>query len=84
MACMPNTMPVNDSATVTRYILEKAAQARGVRVYPVAALSQGSQGEILAEYGDLKEAGAVALSDDGRPVSQFPAHAPGPGICPHL
>jgi dihydroorotase len=66
---MPNTMPVNDSATVTRYILEKAAQARGVRVYPVAALSQGSQGEILAEYGELKEAGAAALSDDGRPVS---------------
>jgi dihydroorotase len=69
VACMPNTMPVNDSATVTRYILEKAAAARGIRVYPVAALSRGSQGEILAEYGDVKEAGAVALSDDGRPVT---------------
>ncbi len=69
VACMPNTMPVNDSAAVTRYILEKAAVAGGIRVYPVAALSQGSQGEILAEYGDLKEAGAAALSDDGRPVS---------------
>ncbi len=69
VACMPNTRPVNDSATVTRYILEKAAQARGVRVYPVAALSQGSHGEILAEYGDLKEAGVAALSDDGRPVA---------------
>jgi dihydroorotase len=69
VACMPNTMPVNDSATVTRYILEKAAQAGGVRVFPVAALSQGSRGEILAEYGELKEAGAAALSDDGRPVS---------------
>ncbi len=69
VACMPNTMPVNDSAAVTRYILEKAAAAGEIRVYPVAALSQGSQGEILAEYGDLKEAGAVALSDDGRPVS---------------
>jgi dihydroorotase len=68
VACMPNTRPGNDSATVTRYILEKAAQARGVRVYPVAALSQGSLGEILAEYGELKEAGAAALSDDGRPV----------------
>ena len=68
VACMPNTMPVNDSAAVTRYILEKAAAAEGIRVYPVAALSQGSRGEILAEYGDLKEAGAVALSDDGRPV----------------
>ncbi len=69
VACMPNTMPVNDSATVTRYILEKAAQSKGVRVYPVAALSQGSQGEILAEYGELKEAGAAALSDDGKPVA---------------
>jgi dihydroorotase len=68
VACMPNTLPVNDSATVTRYILEKAGQAGGVRVYPVAALSQGSKGEILAEYGDLQEAGAAALSDDGRPV----------------
>lgn len=68
VACMPNTLPVNDSATVTRYILEKAAQAQGPRVYPVAALSQGSRGEILAEYGELKAAGAVALSDDGRPV----------------
>jgi dihydroorotase len=66
---MPNTLPVNDAATVTRYILEKAAQAGNVRVYPVAALSHGSQGEILAEYGELKEAGAAALSDDGRPVS---------------
>jgi dihydroorotase len=69
VACMPNTLPVNDSATVTRYILEKAAQAKGVRVYPVAALSQGSKGEILAEYGELKEAGAMALSDDGKPVA---------------
>jgi dihydroorotase len=69
VACMPNTLPVNDSATVTRYILEKAAQAGRVRVYPVAALSQGSKGEILAEYGELKEAGAAALSDDGRPVA---------------
>jgi dihydroorotase len=69
VACMPNTLPVNDTAAVTRFILEKAAQAGTVRVYPVAALSQGSLGEVLAEYGDLKEAGAVALSDDGRPVS---------------
>lgn len=69
IACMPNTIPVNDSATVTRFILEKAAQAKGPRVYPVAAISQGSRGEVLAEYGELKAAGAVALSDDGRPVS---------------
>lgn len=68
VACMPNTQPVNDHATVTRFILERAAQAQQVRVYPVAAISQGSQGQILAEYGELQAAGAVAVSDDGRPV----------------
>ncbi|MFP3866849.1 MAG: dihydroorotase [Desulfobacteraceae bacterium] len=68
VATMPNTQPVNDCAAVTNYILDKARQAAGPRVYPVAAISQGSRGEKLAEYGDLQEAGAVALSDDGRPV----------------
>ncbi|MGQ9920786.1 MAG: dihydroorotase [Desulfobacca sp.] len=68
VACMPNTQPVNDNAAVTRFIMEKAAWARQVRVYPVAALSQGSEGKNLAEYGELKAAGAVALSVDGRPV----------------
>lgn len=68
VACMPNTQPVNDNAALTRFILEQAAAARQVRVYPVAAISQGSEGKILAEYGELKAAGAVALSDDGRPV----------------
>ncbi len=69
VACMPNTQPVNDHATVTRFILERAAAAQQVRVYPVAAISQGSEGKILAEYGELQAAGAIALSDDGRPVS---------------
>lgn len=68
VAAMPNTQPVNDCAAITGYILEKARQAPGPRIYPVAAISQGSQGVKLAEYGDLQEAGAVALSDDGRPV----------------
>lgn len=68
VACMPNTRPVNDCAALTRFILEKARQAAGPRVYPVGAISQGSHGERLAEYGDLQEAGVVALSDDGRPV----------------
>ncbi len=68
VACMPNTQPVNDNATVTRFIINQAAQARQVRVYPVAAISQGSQGQILAEYGELQAAGAVAVSDDGHPV----------------
>jgi dihydroorotase len=65
---MPNTHPVNDSAVVTRYILAKAREAGGPRVYPVGAISAGSQGVALSEYGDLKDAGIVACSDDGRPV----------------
>jgi dihydroorotase len=68
VACMPNTRPVNDTATVTRFILERAAQAGAVQVWPVGAISQGSQGEALSEYGELQDAGCVALSDDGRPV----------------
>ncbi len=69
VACMPNTRPVNDTASVTRFILEQAAAAGLARVYPVAAISMGSLGEQLSEYGEQKEAGAVAVSDDGRPVA---------------
>ena len=68
VACMPNTTPVNDCAAVTEMILERAAEAV-TRVYPVGAISKGSQGQALAEYGDLREAGAVAVSDDGLPVA---------------
>ncbi|MDD3815229.1 MAG: dihydroorotase [Desulfocapsaceae bacterium] len=67
VACMPNTKPVNDTAAVTRFILEQAAHA-SARVYPVGAISKGSDGTGLAEYGELKAAGVVALSDDGQPV----------------
>jgi dihydroorotase len=67
VACMPNTRPVNDNASVTRFILE-AARSASARVYPAAAISKGSEGEGLAEYGELKEAGAVAVTDDGLPV----------------
>ncbi len=67
VACMPNTKPVNDTAAVTRFILEQAAQA-SARVYPVGAISKGSGGIGLAEYGELKAAGVVAVSDDGQPV----------------
>ena len=67
VACMPNTRPVNDNAAVTRLILE-AARSASARVYPVGAISKGSHGERLAEYGELKEAGAVAVTDDGLPV----------------
>ncbi|MFP4159002.1 MAG: dihydroorotase [Desulfobacterales bacterium] len=69
VCCMPNTSPVNDSASVTRYIIEQASRCCGVRVYPVTAVSVGLCGEQLAEYGELKEAGAVGVSDDGKPVA---------------
>jgi dihydroorotase len=68
VAAMPNTYPVNDNTSVTRFILEAAKAAGLARVYPVGAISMGSLGQTLSEYGDQKEAGVVALSDDGRPV----------------
>ena len=76
VACMANTNPVNDSATVTRFILEQARSAPA-KVLPIAAISQGMQGEILVEMGDLVEAGAVAFSDDGKtvPNSKLLRHA---------
>lgn len=69
VACMPNTSPVNDNASVTRFILKQAAAAGLARVYPIGAVSQGSNGERLAEIADMREAGCVAFSDDGRPVA---------------
>lgn len=68
VACMANTLPVNDTQAVTEYILHKAREARLARVFPVGAISPGLKGEALAEYGELKNAGVVALSDDGNPV----------------
>jgi dihydroorotase len=68
VACMANTNPVNDSAAVTRFILERAAEAGLARVYPIGALSQGLRGERLAEIGEMRAAGIVAVSDDGKPV----------------
>ena len=69
VACMPNTDPVNDSAGVTEYILKKAAEAALARVYPIGAVSRGSRGEQLADIAELRAAGCVAISDDGRPVA---------------
>ena len=69
VACMPNTRPVNDNKAVTSYIIAKAKAEGVVNVFPVGAITQGSKGEALAEMGDLKEAGCVAVSDDGRPVT---------------
>ncbi|MDO9462628.1 MAG: dihydroorotase [Deltaproteobacteria bacterium] len=68
IACMPNTKPVNDNKSVTEYILQKAQEAGLATVYPIGAISKGLQGETLAEFGDMKAAGIVAVTDDGRPV----------------
>jgi len=65
---MPNTKPVNDNATVTSYMIEKARRHAVVNVFPIGAITKGSTGEELAAIGSMKEAGAVAISDDGRPV----------------
>ena len=69
VACMPNTSPVNDNAGVTGYILKKAAEANLARVYPIGAVSRGQKGEQLADIAELREAGCVAVTDDGRPVA---------------
>ena len=69
VACMPNTLPVNDNATVTAHILSKAAAAGLARVYPIGAVSKASRGELLADIAELKQAGCVAITDDGHPVA---------------
>ena len=68
VACMPNTNPVADNETVVTYILSQAQKAGYAKVYPIACIAKGQQGEDITEFGRLKEAGAVAFSDDGRPV----------------
>ena len=68
ICCMPNTVPVNDSATVTSYIVQRAREVASVNVYAIGAITKGSLGEELAAIGSMKEAGIVAISDDGRPV----------------
>jgi len=68
VACMANTKPVNDNAAVTEYIVERARMARKANVFPVGALSMGLEGKQLAEIGEMRRAGIVAISDDGHPV----------------
>jgi dihydroorotase len=69
VCCMPNTQPVNDNASVTRGIVERANAAGCVRVWPIGAVSLGSKGQALAEIAAMKDAGIVAVSDDGKPVA---------------
>jgi len=68
VAVMPNTNPVNDTRAVTEYILSLARAEGIINVYPIAAITQKLEGERLSEMADLKDAGAIAFSDDGRPV----------------
>lgn len=68
IACMPNTDPVNDNQAVTKYILDRARKCGCVNVYPVGAITAGLKGECLAAMGELKAAGAAAVSDDGKTV----------------
>lgn len=68
VCCMPNTSPVNDSETVTGYILEQARRLAVVKVHPIGAITQGNAGEELAPMGSMKQSGVVAVSDDGQPV----------------
>ena len=68
ITCMPNTSPVNDTASVTDYILGRAKKIDMVQIWPVGAITKGLKGEALSEMAELKDAGVVALSDDGRPV----------------
>jgi dihydroorotase len=69
VCCMPNTRPVNDSLVVTEMLLAKARAVGTVRLHPIGAITMGQKGEQLTEMADLRKAGAVAVSDDGRCVT---------------
>src|SRR5207237_9571718 len=69
VCCMPNTKPVSDNASVTRFILDRAKVAGSVRVWPIGAASVGSKGQVIAEIAAMKDAGIVAVCDYGRPIA---------------
>jgi len=69
VCCMPNTKPVQDNASITRFIVDQARMAGSTRVWPIGAASVGSKGEAIAEIAAMKEAGVVAVSDDGKPIA---------------
>ncbi len=69
VCCMPNTCPVNDNRQITEYIIHTAEKCHLARVYPVGTISRGLAGKELSDYGELKAAGAIAVSDDGMPVA---------------
>src|SRR5450432_105479 len=69
VCCMPNTKPVNDNASVTRFIVDRAKANGHVRVWPIGAASVGSKGEAIADIAAMRDAGIVAISDDGKPIA---------------
>ena len=69
VCCMPNTRPVNDNASITRFIVDRAKAYGHVRVWPIGAASIGSKGENIADIAAMREAGIVAVSDDGKPIA---------------
>jgi dihydroorotase len=69
VCCMPNTKPVHDNASITRFIVDKARMVGSTRVWPIGAASVASQGQAIAEIAAMKEAGIVAVSDDGKPIA---------------
>lgn len=69
VCCMPNTKPVNDNASITRFIADRAKAFGQVRVWPIGAASMGSKGEAISEIAAMREAGIVAVSDDGKPIA---------------
>jgi len=68
VCAMPNTNPINDNAAVTRFVIEQAERAGLASVFPIGAITKNSEGTELAEMGEMKDAGIIAVSDDGRPV----------------
>jgi dihydroorotase len=69
VCCMPNTRPVNDNASITRFIVDRARVHGHVRVWPIGAASIGSKGEDISEIAAMRDAGIVAVSDDGKPIA---------------
>src|SRR5256714_12601539 len=68
ICAMPNTNPINDNAAVTRFVIEQAERAGLASVFPIGAITKNSEGTELAEMGEMKDAGIIAVSDHGRPV----------------
>ena len=68
VCAMPNTNPVNDNQSITEFMIDRARAAGNAHLYPIGAITKGSEGKELAEIGDLRRAGCVAISDDGKPV----------------